>query len=51
MAMRSPIRLPTVVGYVLIGTGVGILLACQMFKLHDIEVQETSLYGACVSLR
>ncbi len=39
------IRLPTMVGYCLVGVGIGMLAACQLFKLHDIIVPDSSLYG------
>ena len=43
--MPRPVRLPTQVGYSIIGIGFGMLAACQLFKLHDIQVEESSLFG------
>mmetsp|Transcript_13215 Transcript_13215/g.26964 ORF Transcript_13215/g.26964 Transcript_13215/m.26964 type:complete len:423 (+) Transcript_13215:180-1448(+) len=41
----SSLRLPTQVCYALIGVGLGILAACQLFELHNIEVEEGSMFG------
>ena len=43
--LTSRTRFPTQVGYSLIGGGVGMLMACQLFALHDIDVPDTSLFG------
>ncbi|GMI40724.1 hypothetical protein TrCOL_g10094 [Triparma columacea] len=45
MTSGSSIRLPTQVGYALIGVGFGILGACQLFELHNIEIHDSSLFG------
>eukprot|EP00948_MAST-09A_sp_MAST-9A-sp1_P003358 g3358.t1 len=38
-------RLPTQVGYALIGLGFGMLVTCQLFHVHSIKVTPESLFG------
>jgi len=44
MSSKGP-RLPTIVCYCLIGAGIGILAACQLFNLHEIQIGDGALFG------
>ena len=45
LGIMGVVRLPTFVGYALVGCGIGILSGSQLFKLHGVTVDREVLFG------